>query len=414
MAASTKPARAIGIDLARSIAIGLAMASHVAAAVGLFRFYGGTGVDAARVTLALATPTFIVLFGVMLELVYAPRFRGAERVAVAARLIGRGLQCWLLYALSVLVLFVAHPDYSWKFSVATVLMLGVTPFTDILKFYAVALAAAPLLLWLRARAGLGPLLVAALAVHALYPLLRGMPGPQAFGLPLEAERLAMFGAGIGEGGLGGPSVLHGLTLVAVGMGLGRVLFGGGLRDGAQAGRVRRRAAALFGLSVAALAVDVALWDADTLRGLGNLTLRMDSHPLYFATGVLGTFALTGALTWLTAGRSAAATARLTRLAFFGRTSLFTFAFGNMLLYVAVVDPATGPQALANALALLAAITALSLWFDWTSRRGGPVAAAAAALRGRIDALSLALVERLAAPAAGSARRDRPHSAPRSL
>lgn len=398
MATTTKRSRAVGIDLARSIAIALAMASHVAATVGLFRFYGGGGVDAGRVVLALATPTFIILFGTMLEIVYAPRFRGAERVAVASRLVGRAVQCFLLYALSVAVLFVVHPDYSWKFSLATILMMGVTPFTDILKFYAVALAAAPLLLWLRLKVGLAPLLVVALAVHALHPFLSAAPGPAAFGLPLEAERLAMFTLGIGDGGLGGPSLLHGLSLVVFGMALGRALFGGD--------DLRRRAALVLGLAATALAVDVALWDAATVRGLGNLSLRMDSDPLYFATGVLGAFALTSALTLLTAGRSDTTTRRLAGWTFFGRTSLFTFAFGNMLLYTVDAAPGSGPQALAIALALLVAIAALSLWFDWTSRRGGPIAAATTGVRDAINALARSMVDRVVSLGAPPSVRER--------
>jgi hypothetical protein len=367
-----KPAttRIIGIDVARSCAIFLAMGSHVWVVSNAGDFFHGGYVDALKLLMALATPTFIVLFGTMLEVVYLPRFDVTKRSVLVGRLWSRAIQCWLLYSLSIVVLFLVQSEYSFFFSLSTIIMLGVTPFTDILKFYAIALAVAPLLLWARNRFGLTPLLAIAVAVHLLHPVLRSLPSPVDVGLPTEADRLAMFLFGIGGAKLGGPSVLHGMTLVIFGMALGRILLGA--RTGDPGSLVRRAWIVLLGAGIP-LVAGALFVDIETRKGLGNMAMRMDSHPLYFMAGILGAYAVTAAtvlVTQRTTDRSAGFWRSMT---FFGRTSLFTFAFGNMLLYCIQFEPATPGQSALLGLLLMTAITLLSFCFDWAARKDGAFA-----------------------------------------
>lgn len=137
------------------------------------------------------------------------------------------------------MLYVLSDDYSLKFSLATMMLLGVTPFTDILKFYAVVLFLAPILLQLRERIGLLPLLFGALVVHAAHPILRGLPSPADFQMSLYAERVVTFLFGVGDAQLGGPSILHGLSLVIAGMVFGRLIAGDRAIDSSMAGSVAK-------------------------------------------------------------------------------------------------------------------------------------------------------------------------------
>ena len=95
--------RIIGIDLVRSVAICGAMLSHVVVMTGL-TLPAPAADHLFRIALQTSAPIFIVLFGSMLELAYRPKFVPGGRADVAARLIARALQCWALYALSVVAL----------------------------------------------------------------------------------------------------------------------------------------------------------------------------------------------------------------------------------------------------------------------------------------------------------------------
>ncbi|MGZ3216259.1 hypothetical protein [Paracoccus sp. T5] len=215
--------RIIGLDAARSLAIVLAMSSHVYVEAGLQPHVPDQLSQIMRLAFQIATPTFILLFGTMLEVIYQPRWTStAARRQVAGHLVSRALQCWALYAISIFALFLSHDQYSLRFSIGTMLFMGNSPYTEILKFYAVVLALASVLLWLRARLGLWPLVVAALAYHAAWPLLTALPDAHHdLGAPLAVGRLIMFATGFGGLQLAGPSILHGLTLVVAGQCLGQ-------------------------------------------------------------------------------------------------------------------------------------------------------------------------------------------------
>jgi hypothetical protein len=203
--------RIMGIDSVRSIAILLAMFSHVYAETELGQHLPPEVATPLRVVLQIATPIFILLFGTMLELVYFPRWLSGQREEVTSRLLKRALQCWVLYALSIFCLFLVDEGYSLKFTIACLILMGNSPFTEILKFYAVALALSPLLLRVRERIGIISLVVLALAYQAVWPLLHSMPDAQDdLGVPLEAARLMKFLSGFGSPRLAGPSIFHGL------------------------------------------------------------------------------------------------------------------------------------------------------------------------------------------------------------
>ena len=375
MAGKAAIPRIIGIDLTRSVAIFFAMLSHVWVVTRMDDFWSGPSADLLRALMALATPTFILLFGTMLEIVYRPRFVAGEQGRVAVRLLSRAVQCWLLYCLSVFVLYLSADGYSLKFSIATMMLLGVTPFTDILKFYAVVLFLAPILLWLRNRVGLLPLVVAAIAVHAAHPILRGLPGPLDFHMGMYAERVVTFLFGIGDAKLGGPSILHGTSLIIGGMVFGRLIAGDrtSARPANAADSIVRRAFFLLLASCLVLAYGVLFYDQESLAELGDMSLRMDSDPLYFAAGFCGAIALTSLAVLVTQRLSPDVKQRLEKPVFFGRTSLFTFAFGNMILYAWPGTPDTLGSAVLQAVLVSIAITGLSYLFDREVRRGAILA-----------------------------------------
>lgn len=392
MAGNAAIPRIIGIDLTRSVAIFFAMLSHVWVVTHMDDFWSGPSADFLRALMALATPTFILLFGTMLEIVYRPRFVAGEQERVAVRLFSRAIQCWLLYCLSVFVLYLFADGYSLKFSLATMMLIGVTPFTDILKFYAVVLFLAPFLLWLRGRVGLLPLVIMALIVHAAHPVIRALPGPLDFHMSMYAERVVTFIFGVGDAKLGGPSILHGTSLIIAGMAFGRLIAGDrSVASDKPAIGVVTRASYLLAGSALLIGLGILFYDEKSLAELGDMSLRMDSDPLYFAAGLCGAVAMTSLAVLLTQRLSPEVKQRLEKPVFFGRTSLFTFAFGNMILYGWPVTPDTLETAVYQAVLISMTITLLSYLFDREVRRGGTLATVVKGMQARITSLVTMLV-----------------------
>ncbi|AXQ92745.1 OpgC domain-containing protein [Cereibacter azotoformans] len=319
-----------GVDVTRSLAIMLAMLSHALIEFDVFQIWQGTAATVTRFAMQTAPVTFIGLFGAMLEIVYAPRFANGGAAAATRQLWTRALQCYLLYALTVFALHVSG-EQSLGYTIRCLLMLGITPYADILKFYALALLAAPLLLRLRMRHGLKAILLFAVAVPAAYPLLSQIPEPPLLlGRDYLLKPASFLYGGTNEAG--GPSVLHGLALVAAGMLLGRgvrLLLSSDVRE-------RRRGGVILGLMLGTTAAASALmwnWHApfETVAAIADMSLRNDNHPIYATIGLTATLleVLLAILLFDRLGRRWGSP-----LLFLGRTSLFTFAFGNILLYLA--------------------------------------------------------------------------------
>jgi len=309
-----------------------------------------------------------------LAILYCPRFTENPHL-ITARLISRAVQCWLLYALSVAILYITDPNYSLQFSVITVALLGVTPFTDILKFYTVALLFSPAILFIATRYGILRLTLGAIGVHVVCAVLRHFEVGVDQSLPREADRLTAFLFGLGDDTLVGPSVLHGLTFVVFGMALSRGLVS------AKNGLL----AVLFLGAVIVLAC-VALSPGPEAFTDDAMSLRKSNDPLYFLIGSASACALACLATLVTKHMPAKGWLALT---FFGRTSLFTFAFGNMLLYMVEIEPRTREQSLFWTFSLTAAIGLLSFFFDRAVSQKGVVAHTVGTTRRFLDQLCTA-------------------------
>jgi len=252
-------------------------------------------------------------------------------------------------------------QFSIGYALRCVLLIGVTPFVDILKFYAVMLLVAPAAIFVvsRYRFGLLGLISLSLLPHLAYPILTNLPAPPSVfgGDYLSFPASFAYGGAVGAGG---PSLLHGFFFVCVGMLIGRLAESLLSATPGDATRARRGFAALLLISGAA---SVAMWNWQaplaTVYAISDMSLRNLNHPQYFA---LGAFAMTSSA-WLalelydrrdfTFGRG---------VAFIGSTSLFTFSFGNMLLIIAPHMNLSAHSSMVYGLTLLAAVLALSWLF----------------------------------------------------
>lgn len=355
-----------GIDICRSVAIFLAMLSHASIEFKLFH-YTGDSLSLLKFAMPMATPMFICLFGAMLELVYARRMLEGQTSTTTSRLLVRAGQCYLLYALAILAR-VAVGDYSLGFGLRCLLLIGATPYSDILKFYCLALAMAPLLIALRVRFGLGRVAIAGMAIHLAYPLLSIIPPP-----PLIAGKdyIGMgtrFLVGIGQSDVAGPSLLHGLSLVFGGMFLGRALIA--IRQADR--QVSRRGwQALFALASFFVIVSLALWDwtdpVGTAIQTTDLTLRNQNNPLYTSFGLATTTIAVMLGTYLFDRKGIRA---MDWIRFIGSVSLFTFAFGNILLVLQPFE-VSGTTSSVGLFLLYGSLIALQSYLFYTMMRTDP-------------------------------------------
>lgn len=216
------PSRIVFLDLLRSFAVILITFSHAAVAFELWEILRQSHSDAyylIRFVTRSATPTFLFLFGIMIEVVYVRKVHEKGLRAVSMRLLSRSLQCYIAYAIVCLSALVAGlHSYDETFRQLAFLMR--VPVGDILKIYTVILILVIPMLYLRRRIGLiftaiGVIIIAWLPKIFLddaYVLQSG-----------SISYVTSFLFGIG--GRVGPSVLQGLTIIVFGMLLGETLSG---------------------------------------------------------------------------------------------------------------------------------------------------------------------------------------------
>ena len=341
--------RIIGIDIARAVAILLVTWKHSMASFGARGQLEGWSNYSLEILMQLATPIFLVLFGAMLELVYRPRFEQGLHRDTTRRLTKRALQCYGYYCLAIIVFFTLMGTYS-AMSLPFVFTGFISvPYSHLLAFYTAALLLAPALIHARTRYGLAPLVGIAILVHLLHPILRHLPAAPEFFDRDYLQHMTGFLYGRGVDFIG-PSLLHGLSLVCLGM-----LFGHGLhRRGSvrTEGRLSRRVSVWMALAASLMIVVYMVLAPSqvSLDGLIDAALRVDSHPVYFSIGILGALALTWLCIYvydvrgMALGRS---------IQVFGRRSLFAFGIGNILAYIA-------PPSLVNLFGLWGSVTVLFL------------------------------------------------------
>ncbi|CUJ18583.1 OpgC domain-containing protein [Cognatishimia activa] len=367
--------RIVGLDFTRSLAIFLAMASHAFNEAGLYTYLPAELSFYLKICMQLAPPVFIVLFGVMLELVYLPRMESGRAAAVSARLWTRALQCWLLYAISIFVLFLVRDDYSLMFSLSCIFFMGNSPYTEILKLYTVLLFLSPLLILIRIRFGLGLCILFAIAYQIAWPIGNGLAHAMADeNAPIQFVRFVKFITGFGDTRVAGPSVLHGVSLMVAGWALTALLRKAILAQSPRASTLktfefdRQKLKLFFGLSFAFTVLTFFALPSSYISGIPNMELRMMSHPVYFICGTSVAYATAIFLVMVFDSWKFGSRELLNKLSFFGRTSLFTFAWGNILLYLINLTPDGPAETKIYALSLTLSIVLMSYGFDVLNKK----------------------------------------------
>ncbi len=316
--------RIVFVDAARGLAVVLAVFIHSLATLG--SWYQLTSIPRACVRLATsaATPTFIVLFGAMLELVYFRALLRDGSAAVHARLLRRSFNCYVAY-LATVAAGVVGGRRTVSHAVAAALSLGDARYGNILKFYAIALLVAIPLLHFRRRRGLGATVVLGVGLWALVPFLDAVPWPQPSN-PFSFFTATLVGRPIGRSWI---SLLHSEALVVVGMAVGWSIAQGLYR---QRWTIVYRTLGTIIAACVAIAVVLALQLSphDLLSGYVTMHFRKLHHVAYYSLGLLEAVLLVLAVAVVLPPRLRY-TPRIAPALTLGRSSLLSFTLGNVLL-----------------------------------------------------------------------------------
>jgi hypothetical protein len=310
------------IDVARSYAISLAFFVHAVLTFGSLELLGNLSVPVLLVT-RTGTPLFVLMFGLMLELVYVTRAEKKGMSHVARRLLVRSGQCYLGYALTALSGILGGYLSLAQFARALI-FFGNAHYGNILRLYSVALLLAVPLVWLRRRCGVWVLVLLLACVWSCDIFFkRNISNHFGVSNPL-------IGILLGTGTFHvGPSVWHALTFVFVGM-----LIGNNLKAWRELGLGRFYKASIGVMLLAMVVIMYLTLDIGIVTFIKHYithgTYRAHNHIGYYAAGIF-----TCMLTLLLLSRIVPLQNSLPDwadlLLVFGRSSLFSFTLGNILL-----------------------------------------------------------------------------------
>lgn len=189
--APAKRKRLHSFDLARSFAVFIMVIGHC---INAYNDGAHMRLPALQLLQRAAPALFIIIFGLFLQIVYAKSMRHNGFSSSAKKLFSRAIQCYSLYVLSCIILAISE-NYSIAYTIRMSLLLGATPYTDILKYYALTLLIAPFLLYLKQAYGYTPIIVFCIITHGLHyafypePIIGNFPGSVIIGSnPLRGIR----------------------------------------------------------------------------------------------------------------------------------------------------------------------------------------------------------------------------------
>lgn len=292
------------LDAARGIAIVLAMSAHAIDQFTSFYLWH------LRPLTRVATPTFLIIFGVIVSVVYLRKARQSDDLGgLQSGLFARMLTCYVGCAAITWAGYFGDKTPLSQVGEA-MLMMDRGRYAFILFLYTILLGLIAVSLPLLKRWGILVFVVASAAAWSLHALV---PDTEAFG----SDTLQML---IGHRAGYGPAVLLSLSVVTVG-----VLLGEALQRRAHWGWV-----ALVALSAAAAVGNTAIqdWGRTFIDGIAS-DYRFQNHIAYFAYGCLGALLIIAFAAML--GRWAGRSLLFRCLTVWGRRTLFIYAAGNILL-----------------------------------------------------------------------------------
>ncbi|MBK6266534.1 OpgC domain-containing protein [Marivirga sp. S37H4] len=305
------------VDFVRSYAIFLALFDHSLNDFNIWANYSFEQYAVVKLFTTSATPTFLFLFGMMLELVYLKRLRKVGLPSIKPKLYKRSFQCYLGFILTSLAGLIGG-YLTIKGAIGTTFFAVNNHYGNILKIYCVMILLAIPLLLLRNKYGIWFIVVLCCSYWLTYPFTSQME--------IQHGNIAIFMSSIfGIGGSGGPSVFHSLSIVSIGM------LSASFIDFEHKWKFQRINfyLLLILLSLIAVVIYTTPWD-ELLNNYFTNTYRNNNHPIYYLVAL--SLAVIHVLFFSSVIPLGIKLKPWTRyLMVFGRNSLSAFTIGNIIL-----------------------------------------------------------------------------------
>jgi acyl-CoA synthetase (AMP-forming)/AMP-acid ligase II len=322
--------------VARAVAISFALLSHCFGTLQVWSLLPGE----LRLITRIATPSFLVLTGLVLARFHSKHSKRRSLVKLFARFVPYALTVYLVFCLAQLCAFLGD-KVDWERALGAVVCINKGKSGNILLVYSVLFLAMPLLIAIFEKFRVAGLAFVLTTAWGVWYVSRGT-------LDTHFALSFLFGAGIRVG----PSVLQGLTFVIFGYALG-------------ASRQRRGdlIVALAIASISAVLVASAIWIDSFdgfVQGISSSALRRQNHPVYYGLGILGALCLLGVSQLLArvqarmAGQSGPSVFNA-----LGANPVFAYGCGIMLLNLAPRGPVPLVYALPLSFCFIALLAALT-------------------------------------------------------
>ena len=321
--------REVFIDFARGFAIVLAVGSHAFYAFGYDVLFGNSMYQIMSIT-RFATPSFILITGMMFELVYLRKAEKHGFQVMVQSLLSRALQCYLAFGVTVFIEWFNQQLNSADAQLAVVFM-GNSLFSGILQFYTLFLLLAIPMIWLRKRFGIWLITAVPILVWLGDFFLDRMSWPAAE-QPLSHLTALLFG----HPAVSNFSLWHALTFMAFGMLVGHMFKRSRAAANWQAFQTTLLVLFLLCLAVSLVFVLSTTW-GDFYYDFSN-EYRINHQISYYSIGSMGALLLLW-ITWKLRRFLTHPWLDFT-ITTLGKDSLWAFAVGNSL---AAVLPALTSQ-----------------------------------------------------------------------
>jgi len=319
----TRSARIEFLDISRGFAILLAISIHIFLWADAIEILGGFKLVVLSVT-RTGTPTFIILTGIMVELVYLRIARSSSLKAAATRLAERSLMCYLGGLGSMVILEIRYGT-TWRELMDYALMRETFGYSSILQVYIFILILMIPILWLRMKTGPYWVPMFLVGLWVLAPIFDQITWP-AETSPWSAVLSILTGH---PHGLSSFSAFHLLSLLGVGMILGYTLQKG--PPGSQYRLFTRTISwMIIALSVVIIGLGLQVGFKNFLTGYTG-SYRVEHHPGYYLAGTFGSLLLI--LIIFLARDSRYLNWIKEPLLILGRDSLWAFVVGNSIIFL---------------------------------------------------------------------------------
>lgn len=307
------------IDFTRGFAIVVAISSHAFFAFGYMNIFGESQYLIKSFT-RFGTPLFIIITGMMFEIVYLKRAQKNGMHSTTKSLLKRAAQCYFAYLITVLVEWFNQLLTNQE-AINSALFIGKSLFSGILQFYVLFLLLAIGIIWLRQKAGILPVVLLPIIVWFGDMLLDQIVWPVA-----KSPLSYLTGLVFGHPSISSFSVWHAITFMSQGM-----LLAYFLKQAREKSNWKNFQLAIGGLFILNLVVTLAAvypstWQEVVFHFANDYR---DNHQLaYYSIGSMGALVIL----WLFWTIRNQLNNRVLEISFssLGKDSLWAFAVGNSL------------------------------------------------------------------------------------